>query len=432
MSKTADQVTYEALVTLATLLLVGYGLLLLLRSLGRTRPELTIGVPIATAFALRIMSAGAVSLTSIGDSLRGSDEASYVLAAENISYAPFGSGEWTDPLTHQLHLFLFSLQKWAFDSPDFALRITQVGIAVAGLILLPVAVHELAGPRAAKVAAWFLALEPTNIFFSSVIHKEPNMFLATGLVIYGGAVVWKRGDLRHLPVIAVGCLIAIATRSYAGWFLVAAGAAISLHAGLRPNHRGSARSLSLVAIVVLLIAISAPTVLNATSSESLQKIQGSQTANTSDQGANLSLEQVDFSTRAAVITNLPRRMYDVAFRPYPWQLGSASQKIGVLGTTIAYTIFALLLWYWVRSPRGRLDASAPLIYTLGLLFVAYSLSAGNAGTAFRYRTHLLALTICVLVVISYVRKRVREPTPAAKRSNGREQNVSKRAFGFTA
>jgi hypothetical protein len=31
--------------------------------------------------------------------------------------------------------------------------------------------------------------------------------------------------------------------------------------------------------------------------------------------------------------------------------------------------------------------------------VAYSLSAGNAGTGFRYRTHLVVLAIAMLVVL---------------------------------
>ena len=66
-----------------------------------------------------------------------------------------------------------------------------------GIVLLSAAVYELAGPRPALIAAWILALEPANIFFSSLLHKEPLMYLAEGLVAFGGAVLWKRGNLTR-------------------------------------------------------------------------------------------------------------------------------------------------------------------------------------------------------------------------------------------
>ncbi len=43
--------------------------------------------------------------------------------------------------------------------------------------------------------------------------------------------------------------------------------------------------------------------------------------------------------------------------------------------------------------------AGPLVYTALLLLIAYSLSAGNAGTAFRYRTHLVGLMLCLLLVL---------------------------------
>ena len=56
---------------------------------------------------------------------------------------------------------------------------------------------------------------------------------------------------------------------------------------------------------------------------------------------------MDFSTREAIIVNLPQRIGDVLTRPYPWQLGNTSQQLGLLGTIFAFTCFWLLaveLW----------------------------------------------------------------------------------------
>jgi hypothetical protein len=193
--------------------------------------------------------------------------------------------------------------------------------------------------------------------------------------------------------------VAVATRPYAGWFLIAAGAAIALHAGLRTTRKNEISALGLIALVVLLVAITAPTVLEASSDESLEaNVQQSQDANVGDD-ASLALEQVDFSTREAIITNLPVRIWDVTFKPYVWQLDSASQRLGAVGGLIALVVVVLLVDALIRR-RGEIFARAgPLIYLGFFLLIAYSLSTGNAGTGFRYRTHLLAIAICLIVTL---------------------------------
>jgi hypothetical protein len=397
-----DQQVHDVLVELVSFTAVAWALYLLLRWLRRGRPELAIGVPIGVAFALRVVASAAISSTGVGSRLRGGDESFFLAQAHNISDTAFLGPQWTEALTGGLYKFVFATQQLVLDSPETALRITQAGLAVAGLLLLAAAVYELAGPRPALIAAWVLALEPTNIFFSTFLHKEPNMLLAGGLVAFAGANMWKRVELRYLWLITLGCLIAVATRPYAGWFLIAAGAAITLHVGIRARSEAG-RSLTLVAVVVMLAAISAPTIWKASTHESLQtNVQESQEASAST-NANLRLERVDFSTRDAIIVNLPRRIGDVLTRPYPWQQGNTSQVLGVIGTLFAWGCFfwlALELW---RARGQIMQRAGPLIYVGFFLLIAYSLSAGNAGTAFRYRMHVVALAVCALVVLRWLR-----------------------------
>jgi hypothetical protein len=408
-----DQQIHDVLAGLVTLAVVVWALYYLLRRLRTSRPDFKIGTPVWVGVGLRIVAAIVVTSTGVGSNLRGGDESLFLQTSENISHTGFLGPKWTDALTSDLFNFVFATQKLVLDSPETVLRITQAGIAIAGLILLAAAVYELAGPRAASIAAWVLALEPTNIFFSTFLHKEPNMLLAGGLVAFAGANMWKRAQLRYLWLIALGCLIAVATRPYAGWFLIAAGAAITLHVGIRARNQAG-RSLTLVAVVVMLVAIAAPTVWKASTHENLQtNVQESQNANTSDD-SNLKLEQVDFSTRGAIIVNLPQRISDVLTRPFPWQQNNASQLLGVIGTLFAWACFfwlALELW---RARGHIMDRAGPFVYTGFFLLIAYSLSAGNAGTAFRYRMHVVALAICLLVVLRVLRTQpVAVPKPVA-------------------
>ena len=397
---------HDALVTLVTLLLCGYGVILLYRLLRRGRPDLSIGLPIAVAFGLRLISLAALPLTGIERTLRGGDELTFLANSAETASSAFGSGAWVDSLTGSLYEFVFATQIALFDSPEATMRITQLTISVLGLMLLAVAVYELAGRRAALVAMWLMALEPTNVFFSTYLHKEPNMILASGMVAFGGTMIWKYGQARWIGLITTGCLIAVATRPYAGWFLIAAGAAIMLHAGLRQGAAGGVRRFGLIAVVLLFGAIAAPTVLEASTDESLeQNVQASQDANAADEEANLSLEQVDFSSRTAIVTNLHKRVIDVLARPFPWQLANISQQLGAIGALITLAALYLLAAELLRNRGAIMARAGPLLYVGLALLLAYSLSAGNAGTAFRYRTHILALAICALVTLHFARQR---------------------------
>ena len=329
----------------------------------------------------------------------------FLASAADTASSTFGSGVWLDSLTGGLYEFVFATQIALFDSPELTLRITQLTISVLGLMLLAVAVYEFAGPRAAFVAMWVMAIEPTNIFFSTYLHKEPNMILASGMVVFGGTMIWKYAQLRWIALITAGCLIAVATRPYAGWFLIAAGAAIMLHAGIRHRREAGVGALALISLVILLGAVAAPTVLQASTDESLeQNLQGSQDANAANEDANLSLEQVDFSTRGAIVTNLPKRVIDVLVKPYPWQLGNISQRLGAIGALITLAALYLLAAELLRNRGAIMARAGPFLYVGFGLLLAYSLSAGNAGTAFRYRMHILALAVCALVALHYARK----------------------------
>src|SRR5581483_1860616 len=117
-------------------------------------------------------------------------------------------------------------------------------------------------------------------------HKEPNMELATGLVVFGGTMLWKRMDVRGLLLFALGGLIAVETRAYAGWFLVSAAVLILLHAAFRNMSRPS-RAMPAIGAVVAVVFLATPTLLAATSHKSLQQnLQASQNANATSTKGN--------------------------------------------------------------------------------------------------------------------------------------------------
>jgi len=399
-----------------TLLLVGLLMWLVVMRLRRTRPQLAVGLPLAVAFGLRLMAIAGISATGLEAALRGGDETTFLDAARFLANQPLGHGYFPHG-AYQLHVVLFALElKLGFLTVG-AMRIVQVGIALTGVILILAVVYDFAGGRAARLAAWIFAFEPASIFFDSALHKDPNMELAAGLVVFGGAWIWRRLDIRGVLICALGGFIAVETRAYAGWFLVAAAVLLTLHAALRNIDR-PLRAMPVIYGVIAVIFVVTPVLLQLSSKQSLQKLQVSQNANATGAGEssggpgaangdNLALEQVDFSTRGQIIKNLPKRIRDLILEPYPWRLHDTSQRFGALGTLIAYAILVLLIRYaW--SNRGEVFARAgPALYPLFFLLVAYSLSVGNAGTGFRYRTHLVTLAVAAMAILREHARRAR-------------------------
>jgi hypothetical protein len=408
----SDRDLFELLCVLLVLLAGSYVIYLVARRLGRSREGLLIAVPLFVAFGLRLGAATALDQLSIATNLRGGDELTFLARASDVAQLPLTGPESLDKLISELHTFIFSIHYRLFDltPPGLMMRVEMVVLSVLGIAFLSAAVYELAGPRPALIAAWLLALEPANVFFSGLLHKEPLMYFAEGMVAFGGATLWKRGDVRALVPMAAGCLIAIATRPYVGWFLAAAAAAVVLHASLT-RQRGL-RSFALTTTMVLLIAAFIPVVWAQSSDKKLEELQQSQDANAAaDSTANLALERVDYSTRSKLIVNLPERISDVILKPYVWQTQNASQQLGAFGTLVVLAALALLAAAMARNRRSIMEYAGPLVYPAVFMLVAYSISAGNAGTAYRYRTHLVGLAVCLIIVL-LSRRRQEQESPA--------------------
>jgi hypothetical protein len=406
-------------VVLSALLSV-YVLGFFIRRFRRTRPDFRIGPQMALAVGLRWLAVAGISATGLQGSLRGGDEDTFLSWAHELAKDPFGHGWWPHQPQFPLHTVTFAFQLKVADFSEGALRLTQVGFAMLGVVLILVALHDLAGPRAAWISAWFLALEPASIFFNSALHKEPLMVLASGLVVFGGSKIWRRLDLSGLVLMALGGLIAVETRPYAGWFLISAGALVILHAGLR-RFGGSLKAMPLVYAVIIAGFVAAPAIVQATSKKNLAVLQSSQTANSQAAGTvgnNLALEQVDYSSRGKVFTNLPKRIRDVLIKPYPWQVGNPSQQLGAVGSLFAFAVLAFLIAALWRRRGQILDLCGPILYPLLFLLMAYALSAGNAGTGFRYRTHIVVLGVAMLFALreGIVLQRQPEPAPAGART----------------
>ncbi len=356
-----------------------------------------------------------VSATGIGTQLRGGDEVGYLFQAHQLAASPWFSLGWKPLFSEQgsnnLHVIVFAMQMKALDFGVGALRVGQVCIALLGWLLVVAAVYHLAGPRAARITAWLGAIEPSGVFFSGTLLKEPLLDLAAGLVIFGGSRVWRRFELNGLLVMAAGCLIAIFDRGYIGIFLITGSLLLLLHVSAR-NLRRRLQALPVFLGVLLVGAAMSPTVVKLTAPAQLKTfLQDSQNANTlvtpspsaltttGPSSNNLALEPVNFSSRTNIILHLPQRIFDLLFKPFPWQVSDWSQRFGAVGSLIVLVLLIMLIRLAWRTRGTILRRTAPLLYPTLMMLIGYSIAVGNAGTGFRYRANLLVPALGILSIL---------------------------------
>jgi hypothetical protein len=399
-----EHLVYQIQGFLLVLSLAAWGLWLLIGHLRRGRPDLALGLAITAAVGIRLAAAAGISLLPNSRALRGTDELVFLYdsttevvnlnsgaapSAEQLRALPLADMFSLDVIT-PLHTWLIALQQRLFDASDMTLRLTLIVLAVAGIALLATAVYDLAGPTAAQLAAWLMAFEPTSVFFSGYLHKDPLITFAVGLVTYGFVRMWRQRSLRALAIICAGCVVATLTRPYVGWVLAAAAVTLTLHAAMRSQQRRRAALLAGTAVCFSVVAVY---VALQEAPAQLERLQQSQEANVND-SSNLKYEAVDYSTPTAVAASLPIRVSDFLLRPYPWQLQNLNQQLGAVGGVVVLIALFSVATSFARS-RGVIMARAgPLLYVGGALILAYSVTAGNAGTAFRLRENVTAVLIC--------------------------------------
>jgi hypothetical protein len=121
-------------------------------------------------------------------------------------------------------------------------------------------------------------------------------------------------------------------------------------------------------------------------------------------------------------------MVDVLTQPYIWQTENSAQQLAVAGSLIALIVLFMLISEFVRGPGRMITRAGPLLYVAAGLLVAYSLSAGNAGTAFRYRTHVVVVASAALVAVRFGTRpepvSPAEPTAAERRLQLRPRGLA--------
>lgn len=384
-----DNTLYAVLTTLLIGLAGAIAVVLLARALGRHRPGGRFGVIAGVALGTRTLTTLLVAaLGSYGAKIRGLDDPLFLGEARHLGGLALTNGQWLTSVKGNFLTTLTGLQVRTLTDPaPLGMRLSMAAIGAAAVLFLAAAAYDVAGRSAAWVAGGLVAIEPSNVFFSTILQKDALVVLAEGVVCLGAVRAWVHGSAwQGVALMAGGCLLAAAARPYAG-FMLGVGAAIVAVMVLVRAWRGQRRRLAWLAASLVVLMAAAIAFGHGAASQHIHSLQTFYQSQTSRVG-KLALPSVDLTTPTGFVTGLVQRTYEYIVLPYPWQVADLQQRLGVLPTLLAWCLVVAVLVALVRR-RRQLATVAPVLVLTVVVIVSYALTTANAGTGFRHRTHLL-------------------------------------------
>ncbi len=198
--------------------------------------------PICVGFILRLFAVGiAAAVPSIGHKLTGTDEAAFLATTRALSHLPLTSGRWPSMTVHWTEVIPWALTLKVFgDVGSLPLRLEQIGLSLAAVVVVSSTAGKIGGPRAGLIAAWIVAIEPSSVYFAGLLHQESLSMVGEALLLAALVDAWI-GETRWWPPVlaaVAGLALIFGTRAYMAFFagvaaiLVLAGAALCRQLGL--------------------------------------------------------------------------------------------------------------------------------------------------------------------------------------------------------
>ena len=255
---------------------------------------------------------------------------------------------------------------------------------------------------------YFLGLFPSILFWSSILGKDPVVFLGIGLYVYG-VVGWsrRRNHAWYLFVGAAGMLIAMFIRMWLGPILLVPLIVLALDRIRSVPAR--------VAFVAVALAVLAGTVSQFTDQLGLETAEDlySTTESVSQAWAEGGAGQErkgEFTSLRSMLLFAPLGAFTALFRPLPGEILNPFGMLAGLENLLLLTLLGLSVqrtrWRTLREPL--VTWALALIVTWAALygFISYQ----NLGTAVRFRLQILPVLLGVLIYLA-------RSTPRASRAS---------------
>lgn len=265
--------------------------------------------------------------------------------------------------------------------------------------------------RPVPAAFYCLALFPSILFWSSILGKDPIMFMLLGVCAYGAARILVRGEPVGILILAAGLLLAFNLRP---WTALMAGGTLAITLFFRRGHALLRWALILITLPALTLGWEpvkeAYHVNDLSSLQDLfvmltegQDVQSEWTTYNAQfggvqrtAGATDVVEKIQSGNVAGA---LPVIIFTGLFRPLPFEARNAFMAVAALENTVILLLVLIAVkrihWDHFREPLVNWSIF------LSLLWAAFhgAILLANFGAGVRYRLQVLPFMVIFLFLV---------------------------------
>lgn len=301
-----------------------------------------------------------------------------------------------------------------FGYNHFVLPVLNFFAGLLGVFLTGIMAFRLWGRKPAVISAYIMALFPFAAFNSVIALREEFSIVVFLLGVYF-FLNWVSGK-GTIWIFAAFSMFAVALMIHPGW--IGAMVGIALYLGyfsfrtLVSSIKGGETTRQVASKFFSAVALFAVAMVIVAGSGGINLAKGITIGGDDEDGGVEELIESRFQSEGrggsaypsfvargnpyAQPWLIPMRVVYFTFSPFPWDLRSPRQLMGVLASGMYLFLAWRLYKGWSRVKRK--EECLALMFMAGALIFVFAIGVTNIGTAIRHRTKFLAL--CTLLAAS--------------------------------
>ena len=345
----------------------------------------------AAAFGLRVAVAiGTYVVLPYG--YFAPDEIGYARSGLALSKQPL---DLSQALSAQGWLYFNAASQQLFGDDHLLPRLWNAGVGSLTVLLCFVLATRVVSGIGARFTALVVAFLPTLVMWSTLNLKDADVWclILSGLLL----IVRLQAGWRWRSIAALGIVVVLlaSLRQFAAASLVLATAVglLSPHLSRRRLITAAGVAAAVAVVVALTVGERVYTSLHLDMLAHLRHALavGARSAVDPDPG---------LQTLHGAIAFLPRGVFDLLIRPFPWEVPGALKTGVAIDIVLEYAVLVAAIIGIAYSIKRRPVESAPLIGIIICLIVGYGLVLSNLGTIYRERAQIVVV-LCVFVGAAY-------------------------------
>lgn len=309
--------------------------------------------------------------------------------AENFMWEGLEIGAGTQNITH-----LAWLHQQLIPDSYHAMKVSFAMVGLIGIYLFyRAAVNFLGGED--KRIFFVLALFPSILFWSSVLGKDPIVFLGIGLYVFGVVGWYRRRRTGYLLALGIGVALASLIRVWMGPILLAPLGMLFI-LGLR----GIFAKVSFLLLLLVALSLSMVPFVEMFNLELAEDILEVTERVSQSWAIGGSTQEIELRSVPEMIAFAPLGAFTALFRPLP---GEVLNLFGVLAG-LENLVLILLLWKAVQRTHFAELRAPLLVWAMALILVWATVygfvSYQNLGTAVRFKLQVLPVLLGLLLFLS--------------------------------